>query len=420
MPAPQSGRSGPRVPSNPSVADDRESSKRSVLLLRWLVIIATSYLALFSGTYGAGSTVLLICFIASNLLLTRVPVRLFFHTATLVALVIADSTIVSVALLLSPGLEGEVFILYFFVILLAAAGGSFTGVVVAAIVVPILYVFSIALARGWSALLHTEVLLRLPFIFCVSVFYGFLSERARRDRARAELAELSERAKTQLFSTLSHDVRNGLGSILGFTEMLVDGADGELPAPARRTVLQIQSTSLHIAQLISNLLDAVRIEEGELHVERAPVALGPLLISVTDRYTAQASLKKIQLETSIPPDLPPIRGDELQLDRVFANLLSNALKFTPEGGHIGIRAGTLPEGPRVDVEDTGPGVPEPDRDRIFAMYHQTERGRHAGGAGLGLFVVRTILDAHGAKIDVQEVEPRGARFRVTFPAAGEA
>ncbi|MGH7818382.1 MAG: sensor histidine kinase, partial [Candidatus Binatia bacterium] len=129
-----------------------------------------------------------------------------------------------------------------------------------------------------------------------------------------------------------------------------------------------------------------------------------------------ASLKRIRLDVVVPPDLPRIEGDELQLDRVFANLVSNALKFTPEGGRVMIRAGRRDAGVQVEVEDSGPGIPAPERERVFQLYHQTDRGRQAGGAGLGLFVVRTVLEAHNASIEIDDGEPQGCVFRIVLPA----
>ena len=403
-----------------SSSDDSSSPRRPVLLLRWLVIIATSYLVLFSGEIErpglAGA--LLLAFIVSNLIVSKLPDSLFFGNATLIAIVLFDSTIVSMALLLSPAIESDIFILYFFVILLAAAGGSFTGIVVAALVVPGLYLFTIAITQGWEQVIQTRVLLRVPFIFCVCIFYGFLSERTRRERLRAELAELSENTKTQLFSMLTHDVRNALGTILGYSEILLDGPGRDLPEPARKALEQIKITSLHSAQLISNLLDTARIEGGRLQIVPQPIELAPLLAQIADRYVTQAALKRIRLEVDVPEGLPEIEGDDLHLDRVFANLLSNALKFTPEEGRVTIRARAVPEGLCVEIEDTGPGIPEEERERVFQIYGQSEIGRSAGGTGLGLFVVRTVLEAHKARIEIDRGAEGGALFRVTFRHAG--
>ncbi|MGH7822248.1 MAG: sensor histidine kinase, partial [Candidatus Binatia bacterium] len=271
--------------------EDFGNPQRSVLLLRWLVIIATSYLVLFSGELPnpAATGLLLLGFILSNVVLGFFPPRWFFRNLTLTLIVLLDSLIVSGTLLLSPGIEGDIFILYFFVILLAAAGGSFTGILVASVFVPGLYLVAIGATQGLERMLRTEVLLRVPFIFCVCIFYGFLSERARRERQRAETAELSAIAKTQLFSTLTHDVRNGLGTIVGFSEILLEDAGDTLPPRVRETLQQIKITSLHSAQLISNLLDAARIEGGQLRVLSGPLRLGELLVQVAERYEAQAS-----------------------------------------------------------------------------------------------------------------------------------
>jgi signal transduction histidine kinase len=392
--------------------------RRSILLLRWLVIIATSYLVLFAsgGRPGAAIAALLLAFLASNVVLHVVPIAWVGSTPALTGLVLVDSGAVSAALLLIPGIEGEIFILYFFLILLAAVGGSFTGIVVSAVAIAVLYVFAITGVYGWSRLLHAEVLLRVPFIFCVSIFYGYLSESARRERLRADQAELSERTKTQLISTLTHDVRNSIGAISGYTEILLDYTVDDLSPHVRELVERIQTIALESGQLISNLLEASRIEAGGLRITRQPLELAGLLKRIVQRFDALAHLKRIALRLEAGAGLPPIAADEVQIDRAFANLLGNALKFTPEGGEVVVRAAANGANVEVEVADTGPGVPPADREAIFGMYRQTEAGKKAGGAGLGLYIVRTLLDAHGARIEVGGAAPGGAVFRVTFPA----
>ena len=400
-------------------SDDGQQSRQSVLLLRWLVIIATSYLVLFSGKVDKHALVggLLVGFILSNVILHCVSPRWMLKAGVLTSIVLLDSAVISLALLLTPGIQGDVFILYFFVILLAAVGGSFSGIVIAVTAIALLYLVATVGTRGWDQVLHTDVLLRVPFIFCVGIFYGYLSEGARRERARAEIAELSERAKTQLFSTLTHDVNNNLGTIAGFSEVLLDYTPYEFPPKVREILQRIQTISLDSGQLISNLLDAARIEGGRLKILLKPIHLGWLLSRVTQRYEARASLKKIRLEVSVPEDLPNVRGDELHLDRVFANLLSNAVKFSHEGGRVAVRASAKNSCVEIEVEDSGPGIPPGEREIVFQLYKQTDSGVKAGGTGLGLYIVRMVLDAHRARVEIDDAKPTGSIFRVIFPAA---
>lgn len=417
---------GPTNQENPAeiffaaAPEGGESSRRSVLLLRWLVIIAASYLVLFTGESDRGALIggLLVGFILSNVLLHFVPPRWLLRTGVFTAIVLFDSTVISIALLLTPGIQGDIFILYFFVILLAAVGGSFSGIVIAVTAISLLYLVATGgIYGGWDRILRTDVLLRIPFIFCVGIFYGYLSEGARRERARAEIAEFGARAKTQLFSMLTHDISNNLGTIAGFAEVLLEYTPVELPPRVREILQRIQTISLDSGQLISNLLDAARIEGGGLKLVFQPLQVGWLLSRVAQRYEARASLKKIQLDISVPEDLPRVQGDELHLDRVFANLLSNAVKFTPEGGHVIVRVSAEDASVRIEVEDSGPGIPPAEREKLFHPYQQTDSGLKAGGAGLGLYVVRTVLEAHRARVEIDDATPSGAVFRVIFPAA---
>lgn len=398
-----------------SWSSEEEQRRRSILLLRWVVIIATSYLVLFSNREPLHPIIgaLLIEFILSNVVLHFVRGGWILRSRILNVIVILDSFVCSAALMLTPGIEGNIVIVYFFVMLLAAVGGSFFASVVASIATSALYVAATVVAQGLAGLVRTDVLLQVPFIFCVGVFYGYLSDAARRERERADTAEISERAKTELMAMLSHDVRNSLGAISGFAELLLQG--GAEVADARETLQRIQSIALESGRLISNLLDVSRIERGKLPMVCKSTSIAEVLHQVADRYTAQASLKGVSIAVEVAGDLPVVRGDALQLDRVFANLLSNAVKFTANGGRVAVRARDADGSVVVEVVDGGPGIPPRERKGIFDIYQQTEAGLKAGGTGLGLYVVRTVLDAHRATIEIDAAEPSGAVFRVTFP-----
>jgi signal transduction histidine kinase len=254
----------------------------------------------------------------------------------------------------------------------------------------------------------------VPFLLCVGAFYGYLAAEARQEKDRADTAELSTRAKSELIATLTHDVRNNLSAVTGYAEVVLELLPDEASPEVRTLVQRMQVIALEGVQLISNLLDADRLGAGKLSLQRRPLSLAALVKRVAERYEAQAALKGVTLATVLPTELPTIEGDELHLDRVFANLLSNAVKFTPSGGRVEIGAGATDTTVDVEVSDSGPGIAPEDRERVFQMYRQTAAGATLGGSGLGLYVVRSLVEAHGGAVSVG-ARGGGALFRVTLP-----
>ena len=167
--------------------------------------------------------------------------------------------------------------------------------------------------------------------------------------------------------------------------------------------------------LITNYLDHSRIEAGRLFLAKGPVALDEVLSRVVRQYEAVAARRDITISLQLEPESPLIEGDALALERVFANLVQNAFKFTPNGGHITISRRHENGSIAVSVADTGPGIAADDIPLIFERYQQTATGRFQVGAGLGLFIAKSLVVAHGGLIRV-ETRDRGSCFTVLLPA----
>ena len=234
------------------------------------------------------------------------------------------------------------------------------------------------------------------------------------DAQRAHLEAETERLRTSLLSSLSHDMRTPLGAIQGAASALLSGP-GDLPEAARRDLAQtILEESRRMDRLVANLLDMVRLEGGLVEVDREWHVLqdivGVALLRMRDRLAGHP------VTTAFPPDLPLVPVDEILLEQVFINLLENAARHTPVGTPIEIGARPVEGGIEVWVADRGPGLPAGQEDRIFEKFQRG--GATASGVGLGLTIVRGILKAHGGTVRGEQREGGGAVLRFTLPIVG--
>ncbi len=233
-----------------------------------------------------------------------------------------------------------------------------------------------------------------------------LAEAARQAALRAKTEEL----RSALLSAVSHDLRTPLAAITGSATTLRDGA--ALDATTRRDLTEaICEEAERLERLVSNLLDMTRLDSGKVEPKREWVPLVEVIGGALTRLERRLAGRRVA--TSIPEDLPLVSLDPVLVEQLFANLLENAAKYTPEGSEIEIRAaregGTLV----VDVADRGPGIPPGEEERIFERFH---RGAHAGvrGVGLGLPIARAIAQAHGGRLVAGNRPGGGALFRLTL------
>jgi len=239
-----------------------------------------------------------------------------------------------------------------------------------------------------------------------------LAERAQREQVEIE----AERLRTSLLSSLSHDLRTPLGAITGaLTSILEDR--GTLSAATRRDLLNAAlEESQRMNRLIGNLLDMIRVESGALSVQKdwQPLEepVGVALIRLEDR------LRDHPVHVRLPPDLPLVPIDGVLIEQVFINLLENAVKHTPAGTPIDITATAVDGAVRVDVADSGPGLPAGEEARIFEKFYRVPGATATSGVGLGLTIVRGIITAHGGRVWAENRPGGGALFRFTLPLSG--
>lgn len=227
-----------------------------------------------------------------------------------------------------------------------------------------------------------------------------------------------ERQRADFFAMLTHDIRNPLGVILGYTDLLLEEAREEDDSSERKELLlRLRNSILTVHSLLANYLDLSKIEAGQLALVRVPVELNPLLRRVRQQYEPEALHKSLTFTVDLQDDLPLVEGDPIALERVFANLVLNAFKFTPEGGQVTVRSRAHSGEVVVTVADNGPGIAPDELPVLFEKYRRAERARAQAGTGLGLFIVKTLVEAQGGRVEVQSVPGRGTRFSVCLPVA---
>jgi two-component system, OmpR family, phosphate regulon sensor histidine kinase PhoR len=190
-------------------------------------------------------------------------------------------------------------------------------------------------------------------------------------------------------------------------------------ANRNRFVEIIREHAWRLARLTDDLLKLSRIEAGRLELELRPIRVEALVNGCIETARLKAETRGLHLHVHLPEDLPPVRGDGVQLGEVLQNLLDNALQYTPSGGQIDVTASSNDHEVTFTVADTGIGIPESDLARIFERFYRVDaaRSREAGGTGLGLAISRHIVDAHGGRIWVESAVGHGSRFHFSVASA---
>jgi PAS domain S-box-containing protein len=249
-----------------------------------------------------------------------------------------------------------------------------------------------------------------------------VTERVERQKLQAErvsFLEAADRAKDQFLGILSHELRTPLNAILGFGSVLEDGIAGDLTPTQAGFVAKILGASDHMLGLIDDLLDLSRVQVGKFTVSQEPVALSPVVKAALVEVAGAAMAKDVTLVNRVPGELPVVDADAQRVRQVMANLVGNALKFTPAGGTITVSAEAAEDGVRVSVADTGIGIAPEQQTRIFQSFTQVDMTdtRAQGGVGLGLSIVKAIIEAHGGTVGVESEPGRGSTFWFTLPLA---
>lgn len=398
-------------------AEEALSKAQVVLLLRWVLIVATSYLVVFSQPltqHSAWAALFVAAYFASNLVVSEMLPRFSSAFAFHATIVVLDTAMVSLGLALTGSVSSQFYVVYFVVLFLSALTERLGLVVGAALLISLTQLYTEMCYLGVDSLLTPAHLLRIPFLFVVAMFFGNLVQDAHsQERATGEAQTRTQRLA--FLSGISHDLKNPLGVVESLASLLLEGDAGALNAPQMELVQRIQASTRHVISFAFNMIDAARLDTGRWVLQRGPVNMQEL---VEDAFTLARSaglLKGLTLRSIIEPNLPPADVDALQIERVVSNILGNAIKFTPPGGTVTITVRRRADSLVLAVRDDGPGIPARDLPGIFEQYRRSTHHGGIPGSGLGLYIVKAIVDAHGGSVRIDSSLGRGTTVTMQLP-----
>ncbi|KKM11167.1 hypothetical protein SY88_10030 [Clostridiales bacterium PH28_bin88] len=260
---------------------------------------------------------------------------------------------------------------------------------------------------------------------------GNFQERAQVERGDKEIVDLAdavnvmaaslqtnERLRRRLMADITHELRTPLAIIQGNLEGMLDG----VVDPSPQHIASVYDESLRLSRLVNNLRDLALADVGQLKIDRRLVDLKQLMQKTGQLLRPAAEEKHISLEIHTPAEMPVITADPDRIHQVLYNLLTNSLRYTPEGGKVSLLARVLAEGTgkemiQVEVSDTGVGIPAEDLPHIFDHFYRADqsRTRASGGSGIGLAIVKQLVEAHGGKVWAESEPGKGSTFYFTLP-----
>jgi two-component system phosphate regulon sensor histidine kinase PhoR len=238
----------------------------------------------------------------------------------------------------------------------------------------------------------------------------------------SELRRLQQ-IRAEFVDNLSHELRTPLTTVRLLTETITKELEHtEVPQRIRQGILEIDVETGHLVQMVNELLDLAKIEQGSVGVVREEVDIGAVMQASLERLRPFAQRQSVALELDLHPDLPRIRGDDERLGQLLINLLHNAVKFSPPESAVIVHGHLVGDEVVISVEDHGVGIPRADLERIFERFYKVDRARvrGKGGTGLGLAIARHIAEGHGGRIWVESREGAGSTFRVAIPSSAAA
>lgn len=396
--------------------------RRLLVLVRTGLSLAIGYLLIFSEaslTPPVGVLAFVICYLASNIIIAVLPAWVLAKAGFDVGLILADTAAISFALLLIPDANTDVFVFYFTIILLASISDRLALSLLAPIVTSAAYLAFLLARHGVHDVMQPAILLRLPFFLLTGTFYGFFVDRVRRGQATVAAVRQRAQARTELLSMITHDLKQPLWVATQSAALLYDRLD-QASASTRELAAQVTVSLKRMESLTLNFLDMSRLETRGLRVSPSRAPLNRIVEDLVDAYRPILDLRGLRVVLELAPGLPAAWIDPLQAERCFANLLDNAIKYTPTGGTVTCRTTTDGSWLTVTIGDSGPGISAERRATLFDRFQDGIDTADRRSTGLGLHIAHALVELLGGDIALDSAETQGAWFRIRLPAARPA
>jgi signal transduction histidine kinase len=384
------------------------------------VAIAISYLVLAVQDWNltdAGAGLLIIASLLSAVVVQRIADGNFHKRFMQLGLLLFDSLLIVSAMVIREQTAWDLLLLFFFCVFIAAIADNLIQVGIASLLLTVVFLLFVSPTAKDALRISPDLLVRVPFMFGISLFYGYMSSHFREEKQQMERREEKLRLKRQFAAAVAHDIKTPLNIILGHAELLGGEYWHQEKSTQRAHSLRcIQQNVDRIVQLVADFLTVSKLETLGLGLAIARVQMNIVIEEVVAEQMITAHEKNLTITIDLDRHLKPVLGDHDQLRRALGNLVSNAIKFTPPNGSINVTSRMIKEEVSIGVADTGPGIPKEDLRRLFSQFTRLNGDASTEGSGLGLFIVKTIVETHHGRVKVDSDSSVGTTFTILLPA----
>jgi signal transduction histidine kinase len=394
-------------------------NRNALIAIQWFVAVGTSYLILSSQEWSVESPLpLLLIFlcIVSAPLLQRLPLEFFAAQKIETKLLIFNSVLILASIGLTQTAPWDLLVLFFFCVFIAATGENLIHIVVGCTLLSIIFLVFITSRQVEISVLNPDLLLRIPFMLGISVLYGHLTNQVKRDKRRIEQLKQTEELKRQVVCALAHDVKAPLSVILGHAELLAGFSGGRSDPQEQFLSLKcIRENIDRIVKLVTGFLNVSELMTPKTEASKTDVEINSIIRDVIRQQTVTLRKKDLNVRMELADDLKRCHGDHDQLERVLWNLIDNAIKFTPQGGAITLTSRMAGNNISLTIRDNGIGIPKQELPNLFREFKRLEGSANTEGSGLGLFIVKSILEDHDGTITAESEKGAGTAFNILLP-----
>ena len=397
--------------------------KNALIAVQWLVAIATSYLIFAAHDWDLTQSLpalLITVSLASAAILRRLPEQLFQKRLVEPGLLVLDSVLIVSAITILHDVPWDLLVLFLFCVLIAAIGENIIHIAVGCVLLSLVFLAFVSPQAVDLFGADSRFLFRVPFIFGISISYGHLASQVKREKTRLHKLKEATILKRQLVAALAHDIKAPLNVILGHTELLAGEYGGRSTQEEKFSSLKCVRDNIdRILNLITDFLDVSKLETFTPQFAGELVQMNSVVQDVVLQQMVLAREKNISLALDVDPNLNTVVGDDNQLQRAVWNLVANAIKFTPSGGTVTVITSMRRRQVVIQVKDTGIGIPKEDLPKLFSEFQRLQTAAQIEGSGLGLFIVKSIVEAHHGKVTVESEAKVGSMFTISLPAHAE-